>query len=123
MVEAKLRMHPDVLVAYGPHHADLIVRAENHSPRSVWAECDVHLGKGLSLSPDTELLKGRARIGILGKNQFIEKRIKIYANKYTQPRMYPCEVVVFSFDKNAVIEQRVEKGINIRCELNRKATL
>ncbi len=123
MVNVELRFHPNVLFAYSQNYADLILRVENPTNEDYWAEADVLAPEKLSLSPDSALKKGRVRIGIVGKNEFLEKAIKVYANVYTNPQMYRCKTITYIFTKNGVIDKRLEKTIDIRCELKKASTL
>lgn len=123
MPNIALRSHPPVIFAYSPNHVDLIIRVENADEDIYWAEADVHVPEKLSLSPDNTLRKGRLRLGIIGKNEYIEKSVKVYANVYTNPRMYRCKVTLYIYNSNGVIESRLEKALDIRCELKKAPTL
>ena len=123
MVKVSLRVHPDVLFGFSSHHVELILRVENPGGRPVWAEADVMVPEKISLSPDSALKKGRLRIGIIGKNEYLEKSVKVYSNSYTNPQMYKCDVVLFAFNHDGVIETRMEKSLNVRCELKKEASL
>jgi hypothetical protein len=76
----------------------------------------------ISLAPNTELRKGRVRVGIIEKKQFLEKAVRIYSNAYTNPQMYRCKVTLYTFNKDGVIESRLEKEADIRCELKKEAS-
>ena len=123
MVNLELRLHPDVIFAYSQNYVDLIIRVENPSDQDFWCEADVLAPEKLSLGPDNSLRKGRLRIGILSKNEFIEKACRIYANIYTNPQMYRCKAVVYFYTKNGVIDTRLEKSIDLRCEMKKSPTL
>jgi len=123
MVKASLRVHPPVLFCYMPNHVELIIRAENHSAKSYWVESEIFVPERLSLSPENHLEKGRVRVGILEKKEFVEKSVKVYANVYTNPQIYRCNVAIFFYDKNGVIAERLDKTIDIRCELKKKAVI
>lgn len=123
MVNVELRLHPNVVFAYSQNYADLIIRAENAGGQSLWCEADVIAPEKLSLSPDNSLRKGRLRVGILEKNEFIEKACRVYAGVYTNPQVYRCKVVTYFYDKNGVIEGRLEKVIDARCEMKKTPTL
>lgn len=123
MVNFDIRTHPDILFAYSPNHTEMIMKVENTGKESCWAEADVHVPAKLSVSPDNELLKGRLRVGIVGPDEAMEKRMRIYANKYTNPQIYRCDVTLYVYSKDGTIEKRVEKPIDIRCELMKEATI
>jgi hypothetical protein len=86
-------------------------------------EADITVPEKLSLSPDGDLRKGRLRIGILGKKEYLEKAVKVFAGSFTNPQMYACKVTLYSFDKDGVIESRIDKGFNLRCEAKKEASL
>ncbi|MEM4165915.1 MAG: hypothetical protein QW153_04200 [Candidatus Bilamarchaeaceae archaeon] len=123
MVELSARVHPDVLFAYSQNFVNLIIRVENHDPSLFWCEIDIKVPESLSLSPTSDLQKGRVRVGILTKKEFIEKLVKIFANQYTPPQIYPIFITLYLFNKDGVIESRLEKKIEIRCEVKKEETL
>jgi hypothetical protein len=123
LVAAELRIHPHVLFAYTVNHSGLIIRVENQKGDMCWVEADIIVPEKISLSPDNELKKGRVRIGIIDRDQYLEKVVKIYANSYTAPQMYRCKAVLYIFNKDGIVESRIEKSIDIRCELKKEATL
>jgi hypothetical protein len=123
MVNLSLRCHPDVLFGYSTHHIELILRVENNGDHPIWAEADVSVPEHISLSPNNSLKKGRLRIGIVGKNEFLEKSVRVYSTSYTQPQMYKCGVTLYAFSRDGVIESRMEKSHNLRCELKKEASL
>lgn len=118
-----IRSHPDVLFGFSNHYVELILRVENPGEHAVWGEADVSVPERLSLSPNNQLKKGRVRVGIIGKNEYLEKAVRVYSNSFTNPQMYKCNVTVYVFNKDGVIESRQEKSLNIRCELKKEATL
>lgn len=122
MSKLDLRTHPNVIFAYTPNHVDMIMRIENHAKHSCWAEAEVVVSERLSLSHDNSLRRGRIRIGIVDSDQYLEKSVKIYASTYTNPQMYRCKVTLYTYNKDGVIETRLEKPIDIRCE-NKKASV
>lgn len=123
LVKLGLRCHPDVLFGFSNHYVELILRVENHSNHPVWTEADVSVPERISLSPNNPLHKGRVRVGIVGKEEFLEKAVRIYSNSFTNPQMYKCDVTLYSFNRDGVIESRIEKSINVRCELKKEASL
>ncbi len=123
MVNFSLRAHPDVIFAYKRNHVELIIRVDNDSEEVRWLEADVLLPEKLSLGPDSNLQKGRLRIGILGTKESLEKPVKVYANTYTKPQMYRCKVTLYTYGKDGVIDQRLEKSVDVRCEFKKEAVL
>lgn len=122
MVKFDLRIHPNVLFAYSPNHIELILRVENKG-NACWSEADVVVPEKISLNPEGELRKGRVRVGIIGQEEFLEKSVRVFANKYTEPQVYRCNITLYSFNKDGIIENRVEKAIDVRCEMKNKATI
>ena len=123
MLEFSIRSHPDVLFAYSQNHVNLIVRVENHGAKPMWCEADIKTPENISLSPTSDLRKGRVRIGILTKKEFIEKSVRIFANSYTAPQMYQLEVTLYAFNKDGIIDGRLEKKTEVRCELKKEETI
>ena len=123
VVKLTLRTHPEVLFGYSSNHVELILRVENEGDQPLWTEADVAVPEHLSLHPGNSLSKGRVRVGIVGKKEFLEKSVRVYSSSYTNPQMYKCNVTLYTFDKDGVIEKRLEKSINLRCEVKKEATL
>lgn len=123
MAKLTLRAHPGVIFAYSPNNIELILRVENTNGRVTWVEAEVFLPDRLSLGPDSNVLKGRLRLGILERDHALEKTVRIYANNYTKPQMYRCKVILFTYDRDGIIDKRLEKPIDIRCELKKESVL
>jgi hypothetical protein len=123
MVNLTVRCHPDVLFGRSNHHIELILRTENSHEHHVWAEADITVPEGLSVSPHGRLRKGKVRIGIIGKGEFLEKSVRVYSSSITLPKMYKCNIVLYSFNKDGIIENRIEKAVNIRCEVKKEAAI
>ena len=123
MVELKLRIHPNVLFAYSPNYVETILRIENRGKKQVWCEAEVKIPDKISLSPTSGLERGRLRLGIITKKEYLEKTVRIFANNYTNPQIYRVSVTLFVFNKDGIIEKRMEKTIDIRCELKKEETL
>jgi hypothetical protein len=123
LVNFDVRTHPNVIFAYSSNYTEMTIKVENTGKETCWAEADVLVPAKLSVSPDNELLKGRARVGIIGMGEQQEKSIRIYANKYSNPQIYRCDVTLYVYSKDGTIEKRVEKPIDIRCELKKDETL
>ncbi|MFH1394081.1 MAG: hypothetical protein ABII71_04970 [Candidatus Micrarchaeota archaeon] len=123
MIKFQLRTHPEVLFCYTNNYLELISRVENRGEHSLWAEADVKVPEKLSLSPDSELRKGRVRVGIVGTREFLEKGVRVYANKYSAPQMYKCDVTLYIYNKDGIIDSRLEKSLNVRCERKKEEAL
>ncbi|MDD5172161.1 MAG: hypothetical protein PHF60_03945 [Candidatus ainarchaeum sp.] len=123
MTSLSMRTHPDVLFGFSNHHVELILRVENENDHPIWAEAEIAVPENISLSPNNSLRKGRVRIGIIGKNEFLEKAVRVYSGSLTSPQMYKCSAILFVFNKDGVIDKRMERSFNLRCELKKEATL
>lgn len=123
MVKLSIRSHPEVLFGFSSNHVELVLRVENHDKHPVWAEADVKVPERISLSPNTHLGKGRLRVGIIGKGEFLEKAVRLYGNSLTNPQMYQCGITLYAFNKDGIIDSRLEKSFNLRCELKKEASL
>jgi len=123
LVNLTIRNHPNVLFGYSVNHIEMILRVENSGGQVLWAEADVSVPENISLSPNGNLRKGRVRVGIIGPKEFLEKAIRIYGTSYTNPQVYRCKTTLYLFNKDGVIENRVEKSSDIRCELKKEEVL
>lgn len=123
MIELSARIHPNVLFAYCQNFVNLIIRVENRSNDIFWCEADVKVPDNLSLNPTSELSKGRVRIGILEKKEFIEKSVRVFAGQYTPPQVYQVNITLYLFNKDGIIETRLEKKIEIGCEVKKEETI
>ena len=123
MVVLDVTTHPEVVFAYSPNYVEAIMKVGNPAGEICWAEADVYLPPKLSLSPDSLLRKGRFRMGVVEKDGKMEKGVRIYANPYTSPQMYRCKVVLYVYSKDGVIANRLEKPIDVRCEVKKEATI
>lgn len=115
-------MHPDVLFAYLNNYVELIIRVENRGKGALWSEADIKVPEKISLSPNSELRKGRVRIGIIDSKEYLEKAVRIYANGYTNPQVYRGKVILYVFDKDGVIQSRMEKPFDARVEMKKEAS-
>lgn len=123
MINLKLRNHPDVIFGYTANYVEVILRAENSGKAPLWVEADISVPEKLSLGPNSELRKGRVRVGIVGSKEFLEKAVRVYGNRYTNPQMYRCEITLYVFNHDGIIESRLEKSIDLRCEMKKEASL
>lgn len=123
MVSFDIRAHPPVIFAYVPNAAEIILEAKNNGDDARWCEAHISVPDKLSLSPDNALRKARMRVGIAEKGNAVEKTLKVYANSFTNPQMYRCKVTLYTYDKHGVIDTRLEKSIDIRCELKKAEVL
>lgn len=122
-MDLKLRLHPNVLFAYSPNYVELIARIENRGAEAVWCEAEVKVPEGISLSPTNNLNRGRVRAGIVTKKEYLEKSVRVFANNYTVPQVYRISLTLFVFNKDGIIEKRVEKPIDVRCEIKKEESM
>ena len=120
LLDFTARFHPDVLFSYVSNHTDLILRIENKSSDLVWGEVEVNVVEGISLSHDGKVHKGRLRMGIASKKEFIEKSVRVYASRTTPPQTYFCNLILFAFDKDGIIKNRIEKKVEIKVEAKKE---
>jgi len=123
VVNLDVTTHPDVVFAYSPNYVEATIKVANPAGETCWAEVDVYVPPKLSLSPDSLLRKGRVRVGVVEKEGKMEKGVRIYANPYTNPQMYRCKVVLYVYSKDGVIATRLERPIDVRCEVKKEATI
>ena len=123
MVNLSVRNHPDVLFAYSTNYVEVILRVENPAKHPIWAEADLIVPENLSLSPNSALKKGRVRIGIVANDEFLEKAVRVYGTAYTSPQIYRCNATLYIFDHDGVIDSRMDKSVDIRCEAKKEASL
>ncbi len=121
-MKATVRLHPETLYARRHNDAAMIVRVENPGGTR-WVEADVHIPEKLSLASDTHLRKGRVRVGIMEKGEALEKSIRIYASEYTDAQLYNCKIIVFSYDKDGVIDERFDVPFTVKCEEQKPSVL
>ena len=123
VVKFSLRCHPEVLFGYSSSHVELIMRVENITDHPLWAEADVCVPENISLAPGAPLKKGRVRIGIIGKKEYLEKSVRVYSTTLASPQIYRCNVILYVFNKDGVIDTRLERPADIRCEVKKEASL
>lgn len=123
MVDLIVRTHPEVIFAYSQNHVEMTIQLDNKNDNSYWVEADIMVPERLSLSPDNSLRKGRIRIGIVNGKEYLKKAARIYANTYTNPQIYRCKVIAYIYNKDGIIEGRLEKPIDIRCEMKKAPVL
>ncbi len=115
-MEIMLKLHPPVLRAKELNNTKLIIQIKNDKRGLKWFEANIELPPELSFTPDHSLRVGRTRLGILRKNETIEKYIKIYASQYTKENTYKGKITIFSFDRNGIIDERKDEEFLIECK-------
>lgn len=123
MVKLLFRFHPDVLFSYSSSYVELILHIENEGKDPTWLEADINVPENLSLAPNAPLRRGRVKVGILAKKEFIEKAVRIFGTSITSPQVYRINSTLYVYNKDAIIETRMEKGVDLRCELKKDASI
>lgn len=113
-MELHVEVHPPEIQAKKRAEALLLVRIRNNKRGTRWYEGVIELPPSLSLSYDYTLRKARVRFGILRKNEFLEKAIRIYSSPHTKADVYPGSLVVFSYDKDGVVSERMEVTFTLK---------
>lgn len=121
-MDVKMRAHPQTLYARMQNQVQLILRLENKG-ETRYVEAEVRVPEKLSLAPNTRLNEGRIRAGIVEKGEALEKSVRIYASAYTDAQAYPIRIIVFTYDKDAVIDERIELLFELKAEEQKPAVL
>ncbi|MGI0135175.1 MAG: hypothetical protein ACREBW_09490 [Candidatus Micrarchaeaceae archaeon] len=83
--------------------------------KGFWCECDIAVKSPLSLAPDKELGKGRAKVGIVMPGKSRGKQIKMYTTPNNTAGNYDIKMTVYVYDEDGAIAERFEKVESIRC--------
>lgn len=90
---------------------ELIFQNDGEGP--LWVECDITAPPTLSLAPDKEMNAGRTRMGIAIAGGTCSKKVKLYAGAPTFAGAHSISLVVFAYDNEAVISQRIEEKFDV----------
>lgn len=119
IVEINAKTEPEVLKAYSKNEALLSLTFESRdSSKILWCESEIHVDTPLSLAPDRELQVGKTRIGILKPGAKIEKQIKLYTRPNNFPDDYKLNVVLYAYDEDGAIAERIEHSDTVKCVEN-----
>lgn len=121
-MKASVKTHPKMIYARMHNEVSLVLRVENQG-NARWVEAEVHVPEKLSLASDTGLHKGRMRVGIVENDESLEKTVKIYASAYTDAQEYPCTLTVFTYDKDGVIDERIDVQFTLKAEEQKPSVL
>lgn len=94
----------------------LYLEVENASEETLWVEAQLEVPAALSLMPGGDVARAKTHLGILGPGEIKNKEIKVYAGAKTYPETYPIKLMLFGYDRNAVIFSREEHEAELRCE-------
>ncbi|MDE1869162.1 MAG: hypothetical protein KGH60_04340 [Candidatus Micrarchaeota archaeon] len=89
--------------------------ANSNAEKAYWCECDISVKSPLSLAPDKELGKGRAKVGIIMPGKSREKPIKLYTTPNNFAGDYDIKMTVYVYDEDGAIAERFEKVESIKC--------
>ncbi len=112
-MEVKAKVYPE-LIANQHSEARLILMVRNNKRGYRWYEADVEVPHHLSLVPDYTLRKGKVRLGILRRNEYISKFIKLYSSEFTPPNIYPIRITVYAYNKEGVVDERVDLTVSAK---------
>lgn len=115
--QVETRFDPASLKANNKNEASMYICVSSESDSKVyWCECDIVVSTPLSLAYDKELDKGHTRIGILRPRNKIEKQIKLYTRPNNYPDDYPVSIVMYLYDEDGAIAERIEQREKVKCE-------
>lgn len=112
----KASFFPIRLIAFSKNNVEIEVTVNNNTEDIYWMECDIELPEALSLASDKKLLKGRSRVGIVGPNANVTKRVKIYGGESSYPDSYSIKLTAYGFDEEGKIKIHDSKTVKLRCE-------
>ncbi|MCC7552325.1 hypothetical protein KO317_01505 [Candidatus Micrarchaeota archaeon] len=116
LLSIKASFFPIRLIAYTQNDVEIEVTIQNNTEDIYWTECDVELPEAISLSKDKKLIKGRSRVGIVGPDASVTKRIKIYGRESSYPDLYTIKLTAYGFDQEGKIQTHSNKSVKLRCE-------
>lgn len=114
-VDISVQFEPKTLKAYSRNTAQMDITVSNTTDNTYWSECEIHLQSPLSLAMDSELNSARTRIGILKPNSGAKKAVNLYTRPQNYPDEYPLTIVVYIYDGDGAIAERMEKKVAIHC--------
>ena len=85
--------------------AFLLIRVRNTQKGYKWFEALVKLPEGLSFSAHFNLRKGKIRLGILKRGEYVEKATKFFASERGNGEI---KIMVYAYDKDGVVAERKE---------------
>ena len=116
-VELKTSFEPEELKAFMKNEFRMKVEFRNHDPeKTYWCESDIVAKAPLSLAHDMPLENGRIRIGLLKPNATINKVVNLYTLPNNFPDSYRINFVVYLYDEDGTISDRIEEASSIECK-------
>ena len=105
-----------MLKAYSKNEAMLHINVTSQNDQVLWCESEISVNSPLSLSFDSELARGKVRIGLLDPSQTVSKKINIYTRPNNFPDEYEVNLLFFIYDKDGAIFERIEQKVPIVCQ-------
>ncbi|MEM0201805.1 MAG: hypothetical protein QXR73_01335 [Candidatus Micrarchaeaceae archaeon] len=119
-VELKTSFEPELLRAFMKNEFRMKVEFRNSDPEQMyWCESDIIVKAPLSLAHDMPMENGRMRIGLLKPNSTISKVVNLYTLPNNFPDSYKINFVVYLYDEDGTISDRIEKTTSIECRQNK----
>ena len=115
-VELKTSFEPEELRAFMKNEFRMKVEFRNSDPeRMYWCESDIIAKAPLSLAHDMPMENGRIRIGLLRPNSTVNKVVNLYTLPNNFPDSYRINFVVYLYDEDGTISDRIEEASSIEC--------
>ena len=116
-IKLKVNFDPMELKQNSKNEFFLILDFSNINDKlNFWCECDVIVKHPLSLAHDKMLDIGRTRVGIIGPNENIEKRIKVYTRPNNYPGEYELSLTAYLYDREGIIAERIDRKDTVICK-------
>lgn len=114
-ISVDFEVKPERLKAFAHNEAELQFTVSTSDQGVYWVECLIEAPSLISLAPHKSLDKGKMLIGIVGKGEKLEKKIKFFANNGIYPDTYGLKFTFLVYDKDAAITERVTHTKKIEC--------
>ncbi len=111
-----VNIEPSTLKAYSKNEAVLNITVTSQNDQVLWCESEISVNSPLSLSFDSELARGKVRVGIVEPNQTISKKINIYTRPNNFPDEYEVSLLFFIYDRDGAIFERIEQKVPVVCQ-------
>ncbi|MEM0154210.1 MAG: hypothetical protein QW814_00020 [Methanothrix sp.] len=122
-VELKTSFEPKLLKAFMKNEFKMKVEFRNSNPeRMYWCESDIIAKAPLSLAHDMPMENGRIRVGLLKPNSTMNKVVNLYTLPNNFPDNYRINFVVYLYDEDGAISDRIEETASIECRQNKAGT-
>lgn len=114
-IEVKLDLSPEKIRPFAFKELDLVLTVSTKEEGRYWLEGIFDVPAPLSLAPDKILDSGKILLGILGKDNSKEKKVKIFAANDVYPETYKIKVTLFIYDSDGAISERREYFKELEC--------